>query len=45
MDKQQSLTPLDLNDLYPTKKQIQTETETIKKSDTGKFLSEALIFA
>ena len=31
MDKQQSLTPLDLNDHYPTKKQIQTET--IKKSD------------
>ena len=35
MDKQQSLTPLVLNNLYPTKKQIQTETETetIKKSD------------
>ena len=31
MDKQQSLTPLDLNDHYPTKKQIQAET--IKKSD------------
>ena len=33
MDKQQSLTPLVLNNLYPTKKQIQTETETIEKSD------------
>ena len=33
MDKQQSLTPLVLNNLYPTKKQIPTETETIKKSD------------
>ena len=33
MDKHQSLTSLGLNDLYPTKKQIQTETETIKKSD------------
>ena len=33
MDKQQSLTPLDLNNPYPTKKQIPAETETIKKSD------------
>ena len=35
MDKQQSLTPLVLNNLYPTKKQIQTETgtETIKRSN------------
>ena len=33
MDKQQSLTPLVLDNLYPTKKQIPTETETIKKSD------------
>ena len=37
MDKQQSLTSLGLNDLYPTKKQFQseteTETETIKKSN------------
>ena len=33
MEKQQSLTPLVLNNPYPTKKQIQTETETIKKSD------------
>jgi hypothetical protein len=35
MDKQQSLTPLVVSNLYPTKKQFQTETETetIKKSD------------
>ena len=35
MDKQQSLTPLVLNNLYPTKKLIpeETETETIKNSD------------
>ena len=33
MDKQQSLTPLVLNNPYPTKKKIQTETETIKRSN------------
>ena len=35
MEKQQSLTPLVLNNLYPTKKLIpeETETETIKNSD------------
>ena len=33
MEKQQSLTPLVLNNPYPKKKQIQTETETIRKSD------------
>ena len=39
MDKQSS-TPLVLNDLYPTKNQIQTETETIKKSDNQEIRNE-----